>query len=121
MTVKLSAKGKIWKMVNENISGYPPGRLPAFWIILSSLLCLFGCQAEKVREVRPAERVELLTMDQNDPRPYFHAELKFAVADKVKLPGRAEDLQKRIKVREAGSLFAREGGDFIPFKVSNRS
>jgi Mg-chelatase subunit ChlD len=90
------------------------------WIGLS-LLCLSGCQAEKARDVLPAERVELLTLDQNDPRPYFHAELKFAVADNVKLPGRSEDLQKRIKVREAGSLFAREGRDFIPFKASNRS
>src|SRR5215813_6286110 len=90
------------------------------WISLS-LLCLSGCQAEKARDVRPAERVELLTLDQYDPRPYFHAELKFAVDDNVKLPGRSEDLEKRIKVREAGSLFARDGRDFIPFKASNRS
>ncbi|HKC84320.1 MAG TPA: vWA domain-containing protein, partial [Blastocatellia bacterium] len=77
--------------------------------------------AEKAQDIRPAERVELLALDENDPRPYFHAELKFANPDQVKLPGRAEDLQKRIKVREASSLFIREGKDFTPFKVSNRA
>jgi Mg-chelatase subunit ChlD len=83
-------------------------------------LCCFGCRAEKAQDIRPAERVELLVQDDNDPRPYFHAELKFANADQVKLPGSAEDLQRRIKVREASSLFIREGRDFTPFKVSNR-
>ncbi|MBO0856963.1 MAG: VWA domain-containing protein [Chloracidobacterium sp.] len=91
-----------------------------FWISVS-LLCVSGCQAEKSNDLRSAERVELFTLDQNDPRPYFHAELKFAVADNVKLPAQSEDLQKRIKVREAGSLFAREGRDFMPFKAYNRS
>jgi Mg-chelatase subunit ChlD len=84
-------------------------------------LCCFGCRTEKAQDIRPAERVELLVQDRNDPRPYFHAELKFANADQVKLPGRSEDLQKRIKVREASSLFIREGRDFTPFKVSNRA
>ncbi|HEV2669286.1 MAG TPA: hypothetical protein VG324_30490, partial [Blastocatellia bacterium] len=84
-------------------------------------LCGFGCRAEKAQDIRPAERVELLALDENDPRPYFHAELKFANPDQVKLPGSASELQKRIKVREASSLFIREGKDFIPFKVSNRS
>jgi Mg-chelatase subunit ChlD len=91
-----------------------------FYICLIALLC-FGCRTEKAQDIRPAERVELLVQDENDPRPYFHAELKFAEADQVKLPGRAEELQKRIKVREASSLFIREGRDFIPFKVSNRA
>ena len=84
-------------------------------------LCGFGCRAEKAQDIRPAERVELLALDENDPRPYFHAELKFANPDQVKLPASATELQKRIKVREASSLFIREGKDFIPFKVSNRS
>jgi Mg-chelatase subunit ChlD len=90
------------------------------WICISSI-CLFGCQAEKAQDVLSAKRVELLALDQNDPRPYFQAELKFATPDKVKLPVRAEDLQKRIKVREAGSLFVREGREFMPFKVYNRA
>jgi Mg-chelatase subunit ChlD len=88
-------------------------------ICLIAFYC-FGCRAEKAQDIRPAERVELLAQGENDPRPYFHAELKFANADQVKLPGRAEELQRRIKVREASSLFIREGRDFTPFKVSNR-
>ncbi|MCI0665029.1 MAG: VWA domain-containing protein [Acidobacteria bacterium] len=80
-----------------------------------------GCRVEKAQEIQPAERVELLVQGENDPRPYFHAELKFADSSQVKLPAGAEELQKRIKVREAGSLFVREGKDFVPFKVSNRS
>src|SRR5215831_10917536 len=91
------------------------------FLICLVALCGVGCRAEKAQDIRPAERVELLALDENDPRPYFHAELKFANPDQVKLPGRAEDLQKRIKVREASSLFIREGKDFIPFKVSNRA
>ena len=100
--------------------GKYPGKSLIFWICLIAL-CGFGCRAEKAQDIRPAERVELLALDENDPRPYFHAELKFANPDQVKLPGRAEDLQKRIKVREASSLFIREGKDFTPFKVSNRA
>src|SRR5215510_13384982 len=100
--------------------GKYPGKSLIFWICLIAL-CGFGCRAEKAQDIRPAERVELLALDENDPRPYFHAELKFADPDQVKLPGRAEDLQKRIKVREASSLFIREGKDFTPFKVSNRA
>src|SRR5215813_8935701 len=100
--------------------GKYPGKSLIFWICLIAL-CGFGCRAEKAQDIRPAERVELLALDENDPRPYFHAELKFADPDQVKLPGRAEDLQKRIKVREASSLFIREGKDFAPFKVSNRA
>jgi Mg-chelatase subunit ChlD len=91
------------------------------FLICLVALCSFGCQAEKPQDVQPAKRVELLSVDQYDPRPYFQAELKFATPEKVKLPDRAEDLQKRIKVREAGSLFVREGKDFMPFKVYNRS
>jgi Ca-activated chloride channel family protein len=90
-----------------------------FWICLIAL-CGLGCRAEKAQDIRPAERVELLALDENDPRPYFHAELKFANLDQVKLPASASELQKRIKVREASSLFIREGKDFTPFKVSNR-
>ena len=86
-------------------------------------VCGFGCRgrAEKAQDIRPAERVELLALDENDPRPYFHAELKFANPEQVKLPDSASELQKRIKVREASSLFMREGREFIPFKVSNRA
>jgi Mg-chelatase subunit ChlD len=84
-------------------------------------LCGLGCRAEKAQDIRPAERVELLALDENDPRPYFHAELKFADPGQVKLPSRSEELQKLIKVREAGSLFIREGREFTPFKVSNRA
>src|SRR5262245_48123174 len=84
-------------------------------------LCGFGCSAEKAQDIRPAERVELLALDESDPRPYFHAELKFANPDQVKLPASASELQKRIKVREASSLFMREGREFTPFKVSNRA
>jgi Mg-chelatase subunit ChlD len=90
-------------------------------ILCSIALYCFGCRQEKAQEIQPAERVEMLVQGENDPRPYFHAELKFADSSKVKLPVRADELQKRIKVREAGSLFVREGKDFIPFKVSNRS
>jgi Mg-chelatase subunit ChlD len=99
-----------------------PRKLLLFWICLIAL-CGFGCRgrAEKAQDIRPAERVELLALDENDPRPYFHAELKFANPDKVKLPARSDDLQKLIKVREAGSLFMREGREFTPFKVSNRA
>jgi Mg-chelatase subunit ChlD len=100
--------------------GKYPRKMLIYWICLIALCC-FGCRAEKAQDIRPAERVELLVQDQNDPRPYFHAELKFANADQVKLPGRAEELQKKIKVREASSLFIREGRDFTPFKVSNRA
>jgi Mg-chelatase subunit ChlD len=96
-------------------------KMPIFWLCLSALCC-FGCQVEKSQDkVLPAERVELLVQDKNDPRPYFHAELKFANAGDVKLPARAEELQRSIKVREASSLFIREGKDFTPFKVSNRA
>ncbi len=84
-------------------------------------LCGAGCRAEKAQDIRPAARIELLTPDETDPRPHFHAEIKFATSDQVKLPARAEELQKRIKVREAGSLFMREGKDFVPFKVVNRA
>src|SRR5262245_42033663 len=84
-------------------------------------LCGFGCRAEKAQDIRPAERVELLALDENDPRPYFHAELKFANPEQVKLPSRSEELQKLIKVREASSLFMREGREFTPFNVSNRA
>lgn len=94
--------------------------MPVFWLCLIALSC-FGCQGEKAQDIRPAERVELLAQGENDPRPYFHAELKFAEAEQVKLPARAEELQKLIKVREASSLFIREGGDFMPFKVLNRA
>jgi Mg-chelatase subunit ChlD len=90
------------------------------FLICLVALCSFGCRAEKAQDIRPAERVELLALDESDPRPYFHAELKFANPDQVKLPGRAEELQKLIKVREASSLFMREGKEFTPFKVSNR-
>jgi Mg-chelatase subunit ChlD len=90
-----------------------------FWTCLIAL-CGFGCRAEKAQDIRPAERVELLALDESDPRPYFHAELKFANPDQVKLPVRASELQKKIKVREASTLFIREGKDFVPFKVSNR-
>src|SRR5262245_13965735 len=90
-------------------------------LLCSVAFYCFGCRVEKAQEIQPAERVEMLVQGENDPRPYFHAELKFADSRQVKLPTRAEELQKRIKVREAGSLFAREGKDFVPFKVSNRS
>ncbi len=95
-------------------------KLLIFHICLIAL-CSFGCRTEKAQDIRPAERVELLVQDENDPRPYFHAELKFANADQIRLPGSAAELQQRIKVREASSLFIREGRDFIPFKVSNRA
>src|SRR5262245_1350364 len=91
------------------------------FLICLVALCGFGCRAEKAQDIRPAERVELLALDESDPRPYFHAELKFANPDQVKLPGSASELQKRIKVREASSLFMREGREFTPFKVSNRA
>jgi Mg-chelatase subunit ChlD len=91
------------------------------FLICLVALCGFGCRAEKAQDIRPAERVELLALDENDPRPYFHAELKFANPDQVRLPARSEDLQKLVKVREAGSLFMREGREFTPFKVSNRA
>jgi Mg-chelatase subunit ChlD len=94
-------------------------RMKMLCICLIALSC-FGCQAEKVQDIRSAERVELLAQGENDPRPYFHAELKFANPDQVKLPGSVDELQKRIKVREASSLFIREGKEFTPFKVSNR-
>jgi Mg-chelatase subunit ChlD len=97
-----------------------PRRL-LFFLISLIALCGIGCRAEKAQDIRPAERVELLSLDENDPRPYFHAELKFANPDQVKLPTRSEELQKLIKVREAGSLFMREGREFTPFKVSNRA
>ena len=90
-------------------------------LLCSTALYCFGCRVEKAQDIRMAERVEMLVQGENDPRPYFHAELKFADSSQVKLPARAEELQKRIKVREAGSLFVREGKDFVPFKVSNRS
>jgi Mg-chelatase subunit ChlD len=91
------------------------------FLICLIALCGVGCRAEKPQDIRPAERVELLALDENDPRPYFHAELKFANPEQVKLPSRSEELQKLIKVREAGSLFMREGREFTPFKVSNRA
>src|SRR5215813_8866668 len=91
------------------------------FLICLIALCGVGCHAEKAQDIRPAERVELLALDENDPRPYFHAELKFANPEQVKLPSRSEELQKLIKVREAGSLFMREGREFTPFKVSNRA
>src|SRR5262245_18217369 len=91
------------------------------FLICLVALCGFGCRAEKAQDIRPAERVELLALDESDPRPYFHAELKFANPDQVKLPTSASELQKRIKVREASSLFMREGREFTPFKVSNRA
>src|SRR5262245_26449233 len=72
------------------------------FLICLVALCGVGCRAEKAQDIRPAERVELLALDENDPRPYFHAELKFANPDQVKLPSRSEELQKVIKVREAG-------------------
>src|SRR5262245_12144575 len=99
-----------------------PGKLVIFWICLIAL-CGFGCRgrAEKAQDIRPAERVELLALDESDPRPFFHAELKFANLDQVNLPALASELQKRIKVREASSLFMREGREFTPFKVSNRA
>src|SRR5499426_1222969 len=100
--------------------GKYPGKSLIFWICLIAL-CGFGCRAEKAQDIRPAERVELLALDENDLRPYFHAELKFANPDQVKLPFRSEELQKMIKVREAGSFFMREGREFTPFKVSNRA
>jgi Mg-chelatase subunit ChlD len=96
------------------------GKSLIFWICLVAL-CGLGCRAEKAQDIRPAERVELLALDENDPRPYFHAELKFANPDQVKLPASTSELQKRIRVREASSLFMREGRDFTPFKVSNRA
>src|SRR5919109_966871 len=71
------------------------------FLICLVALCGVGCRAEKAQDIRPAERVELLALDENDPRPYFHAELKFADPDQVKLPASASELQKRIKVREA--------------------
>jgi Mg-chelatase subunit ChlD len=97
-----------------------PRKLLIFHLCLIAL-CSFGCRTEKAQDIRPAERVELLVQDENDPRPYFHAELKFANADQIRLPGSAAELQQRIKVREASSLFIREGRDFMPFKVSNRA
>jgi Mg-chelatase subunit ChlD len=96
------------------------GKIRVILFCSMALYCL-GCRTEKAQEILPAERVEMLVQGENDPRPYFHAELKFADPRQVKLPPRAEELQKRIKVREAGSLFVREGKDFVPFKVSNRS
>src|SRR5262247_2210978 len=97
------------------------GDLAKLLILCLVALCGVGCRAEKAQDIRPAERVELLALDENDPRPYFHAELKFANPEQVKLPLRSEELQKMIKVREAGSLFMREGREFTPFKVSNRA
>ncbi|MBO0720296.1 MAG: VWA domain-containing protein [Blastocatellia bacterium] len=97
-----------------------PRKISIFCLCLVALYGL-GCKTEKAQDIRPAERVELLVQDENDPRPYFHAELKFADADQIKLPGNSEELEKRIKVREASSLFIREGRDFTPFKVSNRA
>ena len=93
------------------------------FLICLVAVCGIGCRgrAEKAQDIRPAERVELLALDENDPRPYFHAELKFANPEQVKLPDSASELQKRIKVREASSLFMREGREFTPFKVSNRA
>src|SRR5262249_43301939 len=84
------------------------GDLAKLLILCLVALCGVGCRAEKAQDIRPAERVELLALDENDPRPYFHAELKFANPEQVKLPTRSEELQKLIKVREAGSLFMRE-------------
>src|SRR5215468_2229133 len=107
--------------LNRRSAAKKRSRRSKIFLICLAALCGFECRAEKAQDIRPAERVELLALDENDPRPYFHAELKFANPDQVKLPGRAEDLQKRIKVREASSLFIREGKDFTPFKVSNRA
>ncbi|MBO0801071.1 MAG: VWA domain-containing protein [Blastocatellia bacterium] len=102
------------------MTGKYPRKTAIFCLCLIALYSL-GCKTEKAQDIRPAERVELLVQDENDPRPYFHAELKFADPDQVKLPGNSEDLEKRIKVREASSLFIREGKDFTPFKVFNRA
>src|SRR5262245_43935176 len=73
-------------------------RRSKIFLICLAALCGFGCRAEKAQDIRPAERVELLVLDESDPRPYFHAELKFADPDQVKLPIRAEELRKKIKV-----------------------
>src|SRR5215468_1307959 len=107
--------------LNRRSAAKKRSRRSKIFLICLAALCGVGCRAEKAQDIRPAERVELLALDENDPRPYFHAELKFANPDQVKLPTRSEDLQKLIKVREAGSLFMRDGKEFTPFKVSNRA
>ena len=109
--------------LTKNRSTESGSDLAKLLILCLVAVCGFGCRgrAEKAQDIRPAERVELLALDENDPRPYFHAELKFANPEQVKLPDSASELQKRIKVREASSLFMREGREFIPFKVSNRA
>src|SRR5215470_7687766 len=96
LSLPLSAKPRRSLRLCGEMSRYPahetrPRKLLLFLICLVAL-CGFGCRAEKAQDIRPAERVELLALDENDPRPYFHAELKFANPDQVKLPGRAEDL-----------------------------
>jgi Mg-chelatase subunit ChlD len=125
LSLPLSARSRRSPRLCGELSRYSANktrpRKLLFFLICLSALCGVGCRAEKAQDIRPAERVELLALDENDPRPYFHAELKFANPDQVKLPYRSEDLQKIIKVREAGSLFIREGREFTPFKVSNRA
>jgi Mg-chelatase subunit ChlD len=85
-------------------------------------LLLGGCKVEnKPQEIQSAQRVELAQLNEGDPRPFFHAELKFQSPGQVKLPASNEELKNRIKIREAGSLFVREGKEYTPFKVTNRA
>src|SRR5262245_63271755 len=64
------------------------------FLICLVALCGIGCRAEKAQDIGPAERVELLALDENDPRPYFHAELKFPNPEQLKLPSPSEELPK---------------------------
>src|SRR5262245_53646013 len=80
------------------------------FLICLVALCGFGCRAEKAQDIRPAERVELLTLDENDPRPYFHAELKFANPEQVNCRPAPRTCGKWSKcARPARSSFAKAG------------
>lgn len=97
-------------------------RFRIFLLLTFSLFTLLssGCKVEKAPDdLQPAQRVELIQLNQSDPRPFFHAELKFKNPGRIELPSNNEELKNRIKIREAGSRFVREGKEFTPFKVTS--
>src|SRR5262245_32036022 len=98
-------------------------RLQRSIIILICLvaLCGVGCRAEKAQDIRPAERVELLALDENDPRPALTPERQVPKPQPVQQSSSPRELAKMLQVRGAPSLFMREGREFTPFKVSNRA
>lgn len=80
---------------------------------LGLLLCLialwnFSCSAansQQPSELQQVGKVILLKQNNNDPRPFFRANMNFT--RELKLTSKPEELLKQIEIREVDSLFNR--------------